>query len=404
MPWIIRTHLTFGIVIVLFYLYFYFRLRGSLKTVGGGQATKYLKFIVPLLIYGNLFPLVTVAVYLFDPSLITNAVAGYIRAFDYFLVVPYWLGFAFVGQMFLFMIFTDVTRLVLFPLYRKYKTEWLRTQSYLFLGTAVFLLAYVPTKAYFDTNTVRVVQKEYRVYGLPEVLDGLRVAHIADIQADPRTREKKLSRYVRKINGVRPDIVVHSGDLVTSGQQFIEMGAEAFGSVEATYGVYACVGDHDHWSGSDSIRTALANRGVVYRDNKNEFIEVNGATIGISLVTDIYSRRLSDDTLDSLSLDAARADLRILVPHQVPERLVDPAKDSGYHLLLAGHTHGGQVVFGIPGLFLLQGSRLETPYVSGFFNLGSMLVSVNNGLGLTLAPIRFHAPASVSLITVRRAE
>jgi hypothetical protein len=50
---------------------------------------------------------------------------------------------------------------------------------------------------------------------------------------------------------------------------------------------------------------------------------------------------------------------------------------------------------------LLRGSRLETRYVTGFYRVGRMLVSVNNELGLTLAPIRYHAPAEVTLIVVK---
>lgn len=402
MPWIISTHLTFGIGIALFYLYFFFHLRSSLKALAGESATKYVKLTIPILIYFNLFPLITIAGYMINPSFITNAVAGYVRVFDHFFVAPYWVGFAFVGQMLLFMLVLDGMKLIVLPVYLKNKTQWLRTKSYVFLGVAFFLIVYVPSKAYFDTNTVRVIGKEYSIPGLPEELDGVRIAHIADLQADPRTREKKLNRYIRKINKLEPHMVVHSGDLVTSGKQFIEMGSKALGSVNAKYGVYACVGDHDHWAGSDSIRTALAKHGVIYRDNKNEFVDVNGATVGISLVTDIYSRRISDEQLDSLALDLAQADLKVIVPHQVQERLVNRARELDYQLFLAGHTHGGQVAFGVPGLFLLQGSRTETPYVTGFFDLGSMLVSVNNGLGLTLAPIRFQAPAEVSLITVRR--
>jgi len=402
MPWIISTHLTFGIGIALFYFYFFFHLRSSLKILAGENAGYIIKAVVPLLIFLNLFPIVTIAVYLLNPSFATSAVAGYIRQFDHLMVVPYWLGFAFVGQMFLLMIVLDAAKLLLYPVYVRYKVQWLRGKSYIFLAAAIFLTAYVPAKVYFDTNTVRIVGKEFTVAGLPVELDGFRIVHVADIQADPRTRETKLNRYVRKINKLEPDVVVHSGDLVTSGKRFIEMGAGALGSVDARYGVFACVGDHDYWSGSDSIQTALANRGVIYRDNKNEYIDVNGATVGISLVTEIYSRSISDEKLDSLAFDLARADLRIIVPHQVPERLVDRAKERGYHLFLAGHTHGGQVAFGIAGRLPIQGSRTETPYVTGFFDLGSMLVSVNNGLGLTLAPIRFQAPAEVSLITVRR--
>ena len=70
-------------------------------------------------------------------------------------------------------------------------------------------------------------------------------------------------------------------------------------------------------------------------------------------------------------------------------------------LLLAGHTHGGAIAFGIPGLFLLAPSNFETRYVSGAYQVGHMTVSVTNGLGFTLAPIRYHAPAEIVVVTLR---
>jgi predicted MPP superfamily phosphohydrolase len=79
---------------------------------------------------------------------------------------------------------------------------------------------------------------------------------------------------------------------------------------------------------------------------------------------------------------------------------VELAAERDYDLLVAGHTHGGQIVFPLPG-FLLTGSSFETKYVTGFYDVKSMMVSINNGLGLTLAPIRYLAPAEVTLIVLR---
>jgi len=77
------------------------------------------------------------------------------------------------------------------------------------------------------------------------------------------------------------------------------------------------------------------------------------------------------------------------------------ARNEGYNLLVAGHTHGGGVAFGIPGLFLWAPASFESSFVSGLFHLGSLDLIVTNGLGLTLAPVRFHAPAEIVLITLR---
>jgi predicted MPP superfamily phosphohydrolase len=94
------------------------------------------------------------------------------------------------------------------------------------------------------------------------------------------------------------------------------------------------------------------------------------------------------------------ADLRIMFTHSVARWLVDSASAHHYDIFLGGHTHGGQVAPGIPWWTLIM-SRFQTPYVSGFYTAGSMLVSVTNGIGLTVAPFRFQAPAEISVIVVR---
>ena len=76
------------------------------------------------------------------------------------------------------------------------------------------------------------------------------------------------------------------------------------------------------------------------------------------------------------------------------------AATHGYHLFLAGHTHGGQIVFqpfGIP----VTPSRWETEYFRGVTRLGTMLVIVTNGVGLTLAPFRYNARSEVTGITLQ---
>ena len=96
---------------------------------------------------------------------------------------------------------------------------------------------------------------------------------------------------------------------------------------------------------------------------------------------------------------APDADLRILLVHQPAEWLLNQASERSYDLLVAGHTHGGQIVIhplGIP----VTASMRETGYYSGEYTLGSMAIVVTNGVGLTLAPVRYHAPAEVTTIVL----
>jgi hypothetical protein len=81
--------------------------------------------------------------------------------------------------------------------------------------------------------------------------------------------------------------------------------------------------------------------------------------------------------------------------------VIQSAVAHGVDLLLAGHTHGGQIEFhplGIP----LTASMRETRYYTGVHREDSTTVVVTNGVGISIAPLRYHAPAEVTTIVVRR--
>jgi len=90
----------------------------------------------------------------------------------------------------------------------------------------------------------------------------------------------------------------------------------------------------------------------------------------------------------------------ILLTHQPSVEFVDQAKGSGVDLMLTGHTHGGQIGFNWFGYFL-NASSFETPYVSSIYQIDDLVLNVTNGLGLTLAPFRYLAPAEITVITLR---
>lgn len=122
------------------------------------------------------------------------------------------------------------------------------------------------------------------------------------------------------------------------------------------------------------------------------------AVVQVTVVTNGYSSR---PNLVELTQGADSTDVRILLAHQPSPGLVSWASEAGYHLLTAGHTHGGQIVmnwWGEPFTPVLS----ETPFLTGIYRIKGLTVSVNNGLGFTAAPIRYHAPAEVTLLTLTR--
>src|SRR6185436_16019353 len=158
--------------------------------------------------------------------------------------------------------------------------------------------------------------------------------------------------------------------------------------------------DHDYFADRKFVVDQLEARAIVVLENKTTSVAIDGGSVAITGVTNVYRNQVSEQTVASLSRARVPASLSILLTHQPSPWLVKSAAANEYDLFLAGHTHGGQIVFPLPG-FLLTGSSFETKYVTGFYRVGPMFVSINNGLGLTLAPIRYHAPAEVTLIVLR---
>jgi len=318
-----------------------------------------------------------------------------------FLLYAFWLGVAFITQLAILFLVLDVLFFIASKIFDKRGINWVRVKAWTMIGLFCAMLIYVPARVYKDTWTVRIKETEVRIADLPPQLEGFHIVHIADLQADARTNGDKLQRYVDAVNRLRPDLICFSGDLVTSGTDYIETGAQAVGKMQARYGVYACIGDHDIFSNRAQVVNSLRANGVNLLDNQAAEISVQGSLVSLTGVTNAYADRPSDKELATIEAQRPKGVLNIFLTHQPSEPLVRHAEQEGYDLFLGGHTHGGQIVFPLPG-FLLTGSSFETRYVTGFYEAGKMLVSINNGLGMTLAPIRYHAPAEVTSITLKK--
>jgi predicted MPP superfamily phosphohydrolase len=225
----------------------------------------------------------------------------------------------------------------------------------------------------------------------------MRLVHISDVQGDGRTTPERLKNYARLVNEQRPDVIFFAGDLITSGERYIEATGEVMGLMEARLAKIAAVGDHDLFSNREMAVNALKRNGFEIADDTTVVVQTETGKISVTLLTHTYRQRPDSADLEK-AIVGADGGLKVLLVHQPAESLVAFAHQRGYDLFLAGHTHGGGVAFGIPGLFLISPAAFESRYVSGFFEVGEMIVSVTNGIGMTLAPIRFHAPAQITVI------
>jgi len=234
-------------------------------------------------------------------------------------------------------------------------------------------------------------------------LDGLRLVLITDVQGDARTTMDRLRDYIRKVNELEPDLVLFAGDLVTSGVDYIDSSANVLGELKPRIATIAAMGDHDYFSDRVMVRDGLLRNGLLVLEDSSYTIPIGSGSITVTGITETYRQRISDDGFALASADA-NGSFKILLIHQPSERIARMAAEKGYDLFLAGHTHGGGVGIGIPGIYTFAPANLESRYVSGFYQAGKMLIAVSNGIGMTLAPIRFHAPSEITLLKLQKTD
>lgn len=328
--------------------------------------------------------------------------------FDYLVMYPSWIGILIVIQIILIFNPIDIVSAITKKIFPTAKEKLLRIRSKAFFLILGFFIIYLPVRVIYDHNQVEIRNVTYKKSNLAVELDGFKIALIADIQADRFTNETRLNRFVEKVNSTKPDLVLIAGDMITTTPLYIELAAESIGRIRSNYGVLSCVGDHDNWAfrtnyqkSKSEIKSALQRCNVRMIDNGNQKIELNEAEILISFITNTYVDRPDDVAMNLLSDSSSDSSFKILVSHQPSQFLIDLATRRNYNLFLSGHTHGGQITFLFP-FYNLTPTLFETKYVKGDFWFGDMLMIVNRGLGMSLAPIRYNSTPEVTVIMLMK--
>ena len=393
MPWLLEMTLVVAVLMVPAVLYLSVRLYFISKKSFTQQ--RWLKLILPIL-FGSfyLFPLIGV----FD-----FYISGGIDVLKYPKPLTYWFwfGLVFVFQLATWFIIADLLKLLI--RFLNGDKNWVsRAHKWTVFGLTLVVFCFVGWKTYHDTTQIQVDSIRLPIDNLSKSAEGLKIVHISDIQGDEYTGRNDIARYIQKVNDQNPDMVIFTGDLISYGTDYIEQSAEEFGEVQAKYGTLAVVGDHDYWAGVNHVRKALKEENIPLLQEENYQINVDSsASITVTGVTEVYSKSSDPDVVDSLAESASDEHVKIFASHQVKPHIIETLQKQRYDLLLAGHTHGGQIRVPFMGM-TFSASERETDYVSGLYQEGELTINVNNGLGFTLGPIRYNAPPNISVITLKR--
>jgi uncharacterized protein len=311
---------------------------------------------------------------------------------DYLITFPAWWGLVWVIETFPYFLVIDIFGWV----GRKQKNQWM---AYLKIFIAVFILLYTGFRTYVDTSHIHIDSSEIAIKNLPDELQGLRLTLFGDIHMDRYTQENELLKLKQTLQSGEEDLILFTGDLTSRGRDFLERVFKIMYQPKAKLASFACMGDHDYWTAPSQIKSELKNNGWKFLQNQHHLITHKGRRILITGITYVYSQRISGNELKKLLSNAPEADVKILIVHQPREHLVEITAKYGYHLFLAGHTHGGEIVphiFGIP----VSPAQRETRYWQGQHRFKDLQVVITNGIGRTLAALRYHAPSEITKLTL----
>lgn len=242
----------------------------------------------------------------------------------------------------------------------------------------------------------RVVQRVVTIPGLDPRLDGLRIAHLSDLHIGTMTPRSWGLKWARSANRAKPHLTVVTGDMVTSGSDFHSDVADVLGGLQAERGVFASMGNHDYFGDGERLVALLRKRGVGVLRNEGVIIEHRGARLWLGGLDDTWTRR---DDLDATMRQRPPEVPAVLLAHD-PTRF-DAAADAGVKLVLAGHTHGGQI--GLPFLYRFVNVATMYRYRLGFYRRDASVLYVHPGLGTTGPPIRLGIVPEVTVLVLRPA-
>lgn len=246
----------------------------------------------------------------------------------------------------------------------------------------------------------------------------LRILHISDLHMMPDQRRKQA--WVATLAGTDPDLVVVTGDNLASpeavpgvlkalGPLLETPGAFVFGSNDYTGPVWKnplqyLMPDREYVHGvelpTEDLRTALTSSGWADLNNARTIIKAGGRSVELAGVDDPHVER---DDYPAVAGPVSRgADLHIGVTHTPAPRVLDEMAADGFDLMLAGHTHGGQVC--VPGYGALT-TNCELPHsmAKGLHRWPGTeaWLHVSAGLGThPTAPIRFACRPEATVLTL----
>jgi predicted MPP superfamily phosphohydrolase len=241
---------------------------------------------------------------------------------------------------------------------------------------------------------------------LAPALDGLSIVHLSDLHFTGRVGKAFFREVVRTSNELQPDLVALTGDLFESAE-FLDWIPDTLGRLTARYGVYFILGNHDRRTHDlPRLRRTLDQSGLIDMGGRRRQIEINGHPVLLlgnelpwtNSEGDVESDMCGTHPPAACGFAPSAPPLRIVLAHTPDQLAWARAQDAD--LMLAGHTHGGQIC--IPPLgAIFSPSLWGVKHISGIYYSPPTILHVTRGVSGD-TPIRWNCPPEVARIKLVR--
>lgn len=276
--------------------------------------------------------------------------------------------------------------------------RWPKRLRIVFAAIVLFIAGAVFWGFLIEPGRLVIREDTIQIDNWPQALDGLRIAVLSDIHVDNRfITDKKLRTIVERTNQRQPELILILGDYMTGhDRDTARVEPEVFAPVlkdfRAPLGVYSVLGNHDWWYNGAKVRQALEQNGIKVLENESAKVDARGASFWLVGLADLWTRpqRIAD-TLATVP----EGQPLIALTHN-PD--IFPNLPQRAPLLLAGHTHGGQVRFPIIGP-VVESSKYG--WLHGHLFTNNHHLYVTTGIGTSIIPVRFGLPPEIVILTLK---
>jgi len=269
-------------------------------------------------------------------------------------------------------------------------------QNKLIIGLLILSGLTFISYCFFESRWIKITEIEIKSVDVPDSFNGSKIVFISDIHRGPFLSSERLSGIVERINAIEPEVIILGGDYVHYRFKYIEPVFKEFGKLRGGLGVYAVLGNHDHYAGVDFTKKMMTKYGISNIDNQSWWVKKGNDSIKIGGVGDFW-----EDTQqpENTFKDLKKTNFAILVSHH-PD-YIERMNTDMIDLTLSGHTHGGQITF--LGLWApILPSQYGQKYRYGLIDSGKMKSYISSGVGAVNLPFRFFSRPEIVVIRLKK--